>query len=84
MKDQDKSPEKLEQVEIGNLPEKEFRIMILIVPLLPFHCSFSFVLEWRVSFLVGSGISLLMAVQQLIVILVLWQEMSARSFAPPF
>ena len=57
---------------------------VLIVPLLPFHCSFSFVLEWRVSFLVGSGISLLMAVQQLIVILVLWQEMSARSFAPPF
>ena len=29
MKDQDKSPEKLEEVEIGNLPEKEFRIMIL-------------------------------------------------------
>lgn len=56
---------------------------VMIVPLLPFHCSFSFVLEWRVSFLVGSGISpCLMAVQQLIVILVLWQEMSARSFAP--
>ena len=30
MKEQDKSPEKqLNKVEIGNLPEKEFRIMIL-------------------------------------------------------
>ena len=29
MKEQDKSPEKqLNEVEIGNLPEKEFRIMI--------------------------------------------------------
>ena len=30
MKDQDKTPEKqLNEVEIGNLPEKEFRIMIM-------------------------------------------------------
>ena len=30
MKEQDKTPEKqLNKVEIGNLPEKEFRIMIL-------------------------------------------------------
>ena len=30
MKEQDKTPEKqLNEVEIGNLPEKEFRIMIL-------------------------------------------------------
>ena len=27
MKGQDKTPEKLNEVEIGNLPEKEFRIM---------------------------------------------------------
>ena len=31
MKEQDKTPEKqLNEVEIGNLPEKEFRIMIVI------------------------------------------------------
>ena len=30
MKEQDKSPEKqLKEVEIGNLPEKDFRIMIV-------------------------------------------------------
>ena len=30
MKEQDKTPEKqLDEVEIGNLPEKEFRIMIV-------------------------------------------------------
>ena len=30
MKEQDKTPEKqLNEVEIGNLPEKEFRIMIM-------------------------------------------------------
>ena len=30
MKDQDKTPEKkLNEMEIGNLPEKEFRIMIV-------------------------------------------------------
>ena len=34
MKGQDKTPEKqLNEVEIGNLPEKEFRIMVLkIIP----------------------------------------------------
>ena len=32
IKEQDKTPEKqLNEVEIGNLPEKEFRIMILKV-----------------------------------------------------
>ena len=32
MKEQDKTPEKqLNEVEIGNLPEKEFRIMIVNV-----------------------------------------------------
>ena len=29
MKEQDKTPEKLNETEIGNLPEKEFRIMIV-------------------------------------------------------
>ena len=29
MKEQDKTPEKLNEVEIGNLPENEFRIMIV-------------------------------------------------------
>jgi len=29
MKEQDKTPEKLYEVEIGNLPGKEFRIMIV-------------------------------------------------------
>ena len=29
MKEQDKTPEKQLEVEIGNLPEKEFRIMIV-------------------------------------------------------
>ena len=31
MKEQDKTPEKLYEVEIGNLPGKEFRIMIVKV-----------------------------------------------------
>ena len=32
MKEQDKTPEKqLNEVEIGNLPEKEFRIMIVMM-----------------------------------------------------
>ena len=31
MKDQDKSPEKLEEVEIGNLPEKEFRMIVNMI-----------------------------------------------------
>ena len=29
MKEQDKTPEELSDVEIGNLPEKEFRVMIV-------------------------------------------------------
>ena len=29
MKKQDKTPEQLSEVEIGNLPEKEFRVMIV-------------------------------------------------------
>ena len=29
MKEQDKTPEELSEVEIGNLPEKEFRVMIV-------------------------------------------------------
>ena len=29
MKEQDKTPKKLNELEIGNLPEKEFRIMIM-------------------------------------------------------
>ena len=44
---------------------------IMIVSLLLSHCSFFFVFGCVVSFLVSSGILLLMVVQQLIVILVL-------------
>ena len=44
---------------------------IVIVPLLPTCCSFSFVFGLGVYFLVGSSVPLLMIVQQLIVILVL-------------
>ena len=29
MKEQDKTPEQLSEVEIGNLPKKEFRVMIV-------------------------------------------------------
>ena len=29
MKEQDKTPEQLSEVETGNLPEKEFRVMII-------------------------------------------------------
>ena len=47
---------------------------IMIVPLLPSHCSFSFVFGCGVSFLVSSSVLLLMIVQQLVVILVLSQE----------
>ena len=44
---------------------------IVIAPLLPSHCSFSFVFGCGVSFLVSSSVFLLMIVQQLVVILVL-------------
>ena len=47
---------------------------IVIVPLLPSHCGFSFVFGCGVSFLVVSSVFLLMIAQQLIVILVFSQE----------
>ena len=47
---------------------------IVIAPLLPSHCSFSFVFGCGVSFLVSSSVFLSMTVQQLVVILVLSQE----------
>ena len=53
--------------------------VIVIVPLLPFCCGFSFIPGCGVSFLVGSSVILSMIVQKLVAILVLWQEkMSAR------
>ena len=56
----------------------------LIVPLLPSHCGFSFVLGRGVSFLVSSSVFLLMIVQQLVVILVFSQEgVRARPSTPP-
>ena len=48
---------------------------IVIVPLLPSHCSFSFVFGCRVSFMVSSSVFLSMIVQQLVVILVFSQEL---------
>ena len=57
---------------------------IVIVPLLPSHCSFSFVFGCGVYFLVSSNVFLSMIVQQLFVILVLLQEgVSARLFTLP-
>ena len=47
---------------------------IVIAPLLPSHCSFSFVFGCGVSFLVSSNVFLSMIIQQLVVILVLSQE----------
>ena len=47
---------------------------IMIVPLLPSHCGFSFVFGCGVSFLVSSSVFLSMIVQQLVVILVVLQE----------
>ena len=47
---------------------------IVILPLLPFHCGFSFVFGCEVSFLVSSSVFLLMIVQQLVVIPLLSQE----------
>ena len=46
----------------------------VIAPLLPPHCSFCFVFECGVSFLVSPSIFLLMAVQQLVVTSVLLQQ----------
>ena len=47
---------------------------IVLAPLLPSHCGFSFVFGCGVSFLVSPSVSLLMIVQQLVVIPVLSQE----------
>ena len=47
---------------------------IVIVPLLPSHCGFSFVSGCGASFLMSSSVFLLMIVQQLVVIPVLSQE----------
>ena len=46
---------------------------IVIAPLLPSHCGFSFVFGCGVSFLVSSSVFLSMIVQQLVVIAVLSQ-----------
>ena len=47
---------------------------IVIAPLLPSQCGFSFVFGCRVSFLVSSSVFLSMIVQQLVVIQVLLHE----------
>ena len=47
---------------------------IVIAPLLPSHCGFSFVFGCGISFLVSSSVFLSMTVQQLVVILVFLQE----------
>ena len=47
---------------------------IVIAPLLPSHCGFSFVFGCGVSFLVSSSVLLSMTVQQLVVILVFSEE----------
>ena len=47
---------------------------IVIAPLLPSHCAFSFVFACGVSFLVSSSVFLSMIVQQLVVILVFSKE----------
>ena len=47
---------------------------IVIAPLLPSHCGFSFVFGYGVSFLVSSSVFLSMIVQQLVVIPVFLQE----------
>ena len=58
--------------------------LIVIAPLLPSHCGFSFVFGCGVSFLVNSSVFLSMIVQQLVVIPVLSQEgVSARPSTPP-
>ena len=59
-------------------------IFIVIAPLLPSHCGFSFVFGCGVSFFVNSSVFLSMIVQQLVVILVLSQEgVSARPSTLP-
>ena len=57
---------------------------IVIAPLLPSHCGFSFVFGCGVSFLVSSSVFLSMIVQQLVVIPVLSQEgVNAPPSTPP-
>ena len=57
---------------------------IVIAPLLPSHCSFSFVFGCEVSFLVGSSVFLSIVVQQLVVISVLLKnEVSVLPSTPP-
>ena len=59
-------------------------IFIVIAPLLPSHCSFSFVFGCGISFLVSCSVFLSITVQQLVVILVLSQEgVSARPSTLP-
>ena len=56
---------------------------IVIAPLLPSHCGFSFVFGCGVSFLVSSSVFLSMIVQQLVVIPVFLQEgVRARPSTP--
>ena len=47
---------------------------IVIAPLLPSHCSFSFVFRCGVSFLVSASVFLSMIVQQIVVVLVFSKE----------
>ena len=47
---------------------------IVIAPLLPSHCGFSFVFGCGVSFLVSSNVFLSMIIQQLVVVPVLLHE----------
>ena len=57
---------------------------IVIAPLIPSHCGFSFVFGFGVSFLVSSSVFLSMIVQQLVVIPVfLLEEVRARPSSPP-
>ena len=57
---------------------------IVIAPLLPSHCGFSFVFGCGVSVLVSSSVFLSVIVQQLVVILVLSPEgVRARPSTPP-
>ena len=65
-------------------PTQQLWDFIVIAPLVPSYCSFSFFFGCEVSFLVSSSVFLLMIVQQLVVIPVLSQEgVSARPSTPP-
>ena len=54
---------------------------IVIAPLLPSHCSFSFVFGCGVSLSVSSSVSLSMIVQQLVVILARGSERTSFYYA---